>query len=203
MNGLTIRFPPRQMVAQPLLQTKRCTCCARMMTTNQMWCGGMQYDAGTARIPGQLSHGSGATPTFFGLKTDTDYVMITDNADGRIALIVLDAGEGRLVCRQPIFTDGINSGTENSAIGIGNNVIVASMAILIPNCRKVRDNPSLKALTLPAVWCGCIQAIVLKKPHMNLAALHGKTAFVQPQYRNYQQQTGLSTRSNDMCRMII
>lgn len=84
------------------------------------------YDAGTARKPGQLSHGSGATPTFFGPETGTDYVMITDNADDRISLVVIDADEGRLVCQQPIFTGGVNAGTENSAIGISSSVIVAS-----------------------------------------------------------------------------
>ena len=84
------------------------------------------YDAGSARKPGQLSHGSGATPTFFGLDTGMDHVMITDNADGRISLLVLDADDGRLICRQPVFTADLNSGTENSAIGIGNTVIIAS-----------------------------------------------------------------------------
>jgi hypothetical protein len=84
------------------------------------------YDAGSARKPGQLSHGSGATPTFFGPYTGTEYVTLTDNADGRISLIVLDTDDGRLVCKQPIFKAGVNSGTENSAIGIGNTVIVAS-----------------------------------------------------------------------------
>ncbi|MFZ5564468.1 MAG: hypothetical protein ACOZBW_10485 [Thermodesulfobacteriota bacterium] len=84
------------------------------------------YDAGSARKPGQLSHGSGATPTFFGPATGMDYVMITDNADDRISLLVFDADDGRLVCRQPVFTAGVNSGTENSAIGIGNTVIIAS-----------------------------------------------------------------------------
>ncbi|MFO8048498.1 MAG: hypothetical protein R6U29_05635 [Desulfosudaceae bacterium] len=84
------------------------------------------YDTGSARKPGQLSHGSGATPTFFGPATGTDYVMLTDNADGQIYLIVMDSDDGRLVCKQPIFTAGVNSGTENSAIGIGNTVIVAS-----------------------------------------------------------------------------
>jgi len=84
------------------------------------------YDAGSARKPGQLSHGSGATPTFFGLDTGMDHVMITDNADDRISLLVLDADDGRLICRQPVFTADLNSGTENSAIGIGNTVIIAS-----------------------------------------------------------------------------
>lgn len=84
------------------------------------------YDKGSARKPGQLSHGSGATPTFFGPETGTDYVMITDNADERISLLVFDTEDGSLICSQPIFTAGVNSGTENSAIGMGRNIIIAS-----------------------------------------------------------------------------
>ncbi len=85
-----------------------------------------EYDAGSARKPGQLSHGSGATPTFFGPHTGTDYVIITDNADNSISIIVRDAMDGKLICEQPIFTDEANFGSEDSAIGIGNTVIVAS-----------------------------------------------------------------------------
>ena len=85
-----------------------------------------EYDNGSARKPGQLSHGSGSTPTFFGPVTGTDYVTITDNADNCISLIVRDAQNGSLLCQKEIFTCGVNSGTENSAIGIGNTVIVAS-----------------------------------------------------------------------------
>jgi len=85
-----------------------------------------EYDAGAARKPGQLSHGSGATPTFFGPDTGTEFVMITDNADFDISLIIRDTQDGHLVCKQAIFTDLENSGSENSAIGIGNTAIVAS-----------------------------------------------------------------------------
>lgn len=84
------------------------------------------YDPGSARKPGQLSHGSGATPTFFGPQSGTGFVMMTDNADNRISLIVRDTDTGNLICRQPIFTDDANSGTENSAIGFDNSAIVAS-----------------------------------------------------------------------------
>lgn len=38
------------------------------------------YDRGPARKPGQLSWGTGATPTFFGPRTGYEYVTITDNA---------------------------------------------------------------------------------------------------------------------------
>lgn len=84
------------------------------------------YDAGTARKPGQLSHGSGATPTFFGPETGFEFVTITDNADDTIALIVRDTDSGELVCQKAIFTDKDNSGTENSAIAFGTTVVVAS-----------------------------------------------------------------------------
>lgn len=87
------------------------------------------YDRGAARKPGQLSWGTGATPTFFRPGDGTDYVMITDNADEQINLLVFRAGAdssgGEIICRHPLFAAGA-SGTENSAIGIGRTVIAAS-----------------------------------------------------------------------------
>lgn len=86
------------------------------------------YERGNGRKPGQLSYGSGATPTFFGPDTGTDYVTITDNASDQISLVIRDAsieGNGDLICEKTLFSSG-KSGTENSAIGIGNTVFVAS-----------------------------------------------------------------------------
>ncbi|MBS4752846.1 hypothetical protein KG112_08510 [Nocardioides sp. zg-ZUI104] len=83
------------------------------------------YDRGPARKPGQLSHGSGATPTFFGPRTGREYVAITDNARPREHLIVYRAATGRTVCKTPILGRA-NSGTENSAIALRNQVYVAS-----------------------------------------------------------------------------
>ncbi len=87
------------------------------------------YDRGSARKPGQLSWGTGATPTFFGPGDGTDYVTITDNTDEKISLLVFDAGAdsdgGRLICQHQLFDEGA-SGTENSAIGFGRSVFVAS-----------------------------------------------------------------------------
>ena len=83
------------------------------------------YDAGSARKPGQLSQGTGATPTFFGPVLGTEYVTITDNADAIESLIVRRSDNGALVCQLPVF-DSNNRGTENSPIGLGNTVIVAS-----------------------------------------------------------------------------
>lgn len=83
------------------------------------------YARGPARKPGQLSHGSGATPTFFGPRRGAEWVAITDDAAPRENLLVLEAASGRLLCRQPLFRAGA-SGTENSPIGVGRSVIVAS-----------------------------------------------------------------------------
>ncbi|WP_246011441.1 hypothetical protein [Nocardia mexicana] len=81
------------------------------------------YDRGPARKPGQLSWGTGATPTFFGPRTGSDYVTITDNAVPEEHLLVFDAGTGREVCSIPVLPGA--SGTENSPIGAGNSVFVA------------------------------------------------------------------------------
>lgn len=76
------------------------------------------YERGSARKPGQLSHGSGASPTFFGSRTGHEYVAITDNARPRERLLVYRARTGKRVCRVPNF-DADNSGTENSPVAWG------------------------------------------------------------------------------------
>ncbi|MBO3129118.1 6-pyruvoyl tetrahydrobiopterin synthase [Dermatophilus congolensis] len=83
------------------------------------------YDRGSARKPGQLSWGTGATPTFFGPKGSDEYVTITDNADEQEHLLVYKVSDGSLVCSAGVFARGA-SGTENSAMGHGRSVIVAS-----------------------------------------------------------------------------
>ncbi|MFK0296446.1 hypothetical protein ACIQU6_39075 [Streptomyces sp. NPDC090442] len=83
------------------------------------------YDRGPTRKPGQLSHGTGATPTFFGPRTGSEYLAITDNAAPQENLIVVSTEDDRTVCRIPVL-DPNGSGTENSPIGAGNSVYVAS-----------------------------------------------------------------------------
>ncbi|ORI27679.1 hypothetical protein BJI47_04630 [Rhodococcus sp. 1168] len=83
------------------------------------------YDRGSARKPGQLSWGTGSTPTYFGPATGADYLTIVDNADTQVALQVYRASTGELVCAQPVLTSG-GPGSENSPIGVGNSVFVAS-----------------------------------------------------------------------------
>ncbi|MEI2671731.1 MAG: hypothetical protein V9G13_11560 [Marmoricola sp.] len=52
------------------------------------------YDRGTRVKPGQLSQGSGTTPTLI----DDDLVAITDNADPRMNVIFLDRNDRTRSC---------------------------------------------------------------------------------------------------------
>ncbi|MGD6749241.1 hypothetical protein [Streptomyces sp. BH105] len=83
------------------------------------------YDRGQARKPGQLSWGSGSTPTFFGPRTGTEYVTVVDNADTTVSLQVYATATGASVCSVPVLRSG-GSGSENSPIGAGRSVFVAS-----------------------------------------------------------------------------
>lgn len=85
------------------------------------------YDRGPARKPGQLSWGSGTTPTYMGAPGTGgthDYVAIIDNAI-RPELIVLDTRTGEHVCRMRAF-ESSGQGTENSLMVAGNSVIAVS-----------------------------------------------------------------------------
>jgi hypothetical protein len=83
------------------------------------------YDRGSRQKPGQLSQGSGTTPTLIG----PDLVAITDNADPRMHVIFYrrtGSGPDREICRVPVFGDNA-SATENSlAYAGGRSVIVES-----------------------------------------------------------------------------
>jgi hypothetical protein len=84
------------------------------------------YDRGSAAKPGSVNQGSGTTPTLFG--PDGDYVAITDNADGRMNVLVYRrdprvAAADRLVCRVPVFGAG-RSTTDNSLVAWGNSLVV-------------------------------------------------------------------------------
>ena len=84
------------------------------------------YDRGPARKPGQLSWGTGATPTFFGPLTGYEYLTITDNAAPQENILVYNARSGKLIGSLPFLTANVNSGTEDSPIGMGNSIFVPS-----------------------------------------------------------------------------
>ena len=82
-----------------------------------------RYDRGSTQKPGQLSQGSGTTPTLIG----RDLVAITDNADPRMHVVsyrrTADDVRNREVCREPVFAEGAGA-TENSIVAVGRSVIV-------------------------------------------------------------------------------
>ena len=81
------------------------------------------YDRGSARKPGQLSWGSGTTPTFFG--PHASWGAIVDNADDAPNLLILSAETGQELGRMHAFING-GQGTENSLIADGNTLWIPS-----------------------------------------------------------------------------
>ncbi|MDP3893461.1 hypothetical protein [Nocardioides sp.] len=77
------------------------------------------YDRGEETKPGQLSRGSGTTPTLLA----DGMVAITDNAEPRMHVVFLHRASGREICRAPVFDDE-HSATENSLVGLGRGVVV-------------------------------------------------------------------------------
>lgn len=106
------------------------------------------YDRGTKQKPGQLSHGSGATATFFG-PNGSDYVMLSDNADRQEKLIVYRSADGSAVGEGPLFTPGA-SGTENSMIGVQNS-IVGACTFGYPYAQYPDTKPAYRAQVSPGM----------------------------------------------------
>ena len=80
------------------------------------------YDRGVRRKPGQTSRASGTTPTVF---AGGRYVAITDNAEPRMNLVVVDVSgpTPRVHCEIPVFAPDA-SATDNSIIALGNALFV-------------------------------------------------------------------------------
>ncbi|HJR89388.1 MAG TPA: hypothetical protein VJ782_04430 [Aeromicrobium sp.] len=80
------------------------------------------YDRGTRVKPGNLSQGSGTTPTLLGKR----WVAINDNADPQTNILVYDRRTGvedRLHCTQPVLA--ANAGTtDNSLVAAGDSFII-------------------------------------------------------------------------------
>ncbi len=80
------------------------------------------YDRGTRLKPGNLSQGSGTTPTLLGKR----WVAINDNADPQTNILVYDRRKGvedRLHCTQPVLADNAGT-TDNSLVAAGNSFII-------------------------------------------------------------------------------
>lgn len=80
------------------------------------------YDRGARRKPGQLSQGSGTTPTLFSRGDGRGRVAITDNAEPVMNVLVFERDSGRFVCGVGVFEAGA-SATENSLVAVGDSLI--------------------------------------------------------------------------------
>jgi hypothetical protein len=77
------------------------------------------YDHGSEQKPGQLSAGSGTTPTIL----PSGLVAITDNAEPQMHVQFYDVTDGRLVCQAPVFDAG-ESASDNSLVAVGEASVV-------------------------------------------------------------------------------
>jgi hypothetical protein len=84
------------------------------------------YDRGNARKPGQLSQGSGSTPTFIASASGSAYVVILDNAQPEMNLLIYEAREGGALACSLALPAPTGDGSESSPIGVGRSVIVSS-----------------------------------------------------------------------------
>lgn len=86
-----------------------------------------EYDRGTSVKPGEIDQGSGTAPTLLDVKDRKGKVHkllgITDNADGRINLVVYDRTNGKVISTTPLFKDG-ESCSENSLIADGRSFVI-------------------------------------------------------------------------------
>ena len=77
------------------------------------------YDHGEEKKPGQLSAGSGTTPTVL----PSGLVAITDNAEPLMHVQFYDVTDGSLVCEAAVFGKG-ESASDNSLVAVGDASVV-------------------------------------------------------------------------------
>ena len=102
--------------------------------------------------PGQVSAGSGTTPTLHG----DGWVSITDNADP-MNVVAYRRENGREICRQPVFEQGAGS-TDNSLIGAGHSLVVENnYGYTGPTATEfgARTKPGIERVDIDADGRGC------------------------------------------------
>lgn len=77
------------------------------------------YDNGEGKKPGQLSAGSGTTPTVL----PSGLVAITDNAEPQMHVQFYDGADGSLLCEAAVFGRG-DSASDNSLVAVGQASVV-------------------------------------------------------------------------------
>ena len=95
--------------------------------------------AGSEQKPGQLSQGSGTTPTLL----PDGLVAITDNAEPRMHVLFLRRDTGEEVCQAPVFEDDA-SATDNSLVAVG-PAASSSRTTTATTARSARSSASAPA----------------------------------------------------------
>jgi len=112
------------------------------------------YDNTGEQKPGQVSAGSGTTPTLHG----DGWVSITDNADP-MHVVVYRRRNGRQVCEQAVLEKGSGS-TDNTLIGAGHSLIVENnYGYTGPTATMngARTQPGIERVDIEADGEGCLK----------------------------------------------
>lgn len=112
--------------------------------------------------PGQLTPGSGTTPTIL---DEGRYIAITDNADPMNVVVYrtaagLGAGIDRKVCEKAVFKAGA-SATEDSLVGYGRSLIVANQygyRVDWSHLPGTKTESGVTRIDIAADGSGCIEA---------------------------------------------
>ena len=104
------------------------------------------YDRGNRIKPGQITQGSGTTPTLIG----TDLVTIVDNADPRMHVLVYrraaQVSGDRLVCAEPVFEPFLGD-SFNSLIATSKSISVENNYGNLNLASTVRGNTTVPGIT--------------------------------------------------------
>lgn len=111
------------------------------------------YDRGSAPKEGTMGFGSGTTPTLMA----NNYVAITDNADGRVNVMVYAQRPrpgGQVVCKVPVFPEDRGT-SENSLAVVGNGLIVENNFGYSGPVNIPESEPGLARVNVLADGSGC------------------------------------------------
>ena len=111
----------------------------------------VEYPNSGVRKPGQVSAGSGTTPTVMG-----DWVAITDNSDP-MNVVVYERAGAHEICRQPVFEQGA-SATDNSLVGAGHSIVVENNYGYegpTSTAQGARTTPGVERVDIDADGRGC------------------------------------------------
>lgn len=122
------------------------------------------YDRGSSPKPGTMGHGTGTTPTLVG----EDYVAITDNADGKISILVYHqskmTSKPQLLCQQPVFLAGRGT-SENSLAALGSSLIVENNFGYQGPFSNINAEPGLSRVDIHEQGCELIwQNLTVSSP---------------------------------------